>query len=134
MSMVDYQAMLLDPIYEVLGVDATVTLEDGVTSFEGLTVIDKTSGVQLGDQGTKVDSIEPACCIRYAEWKDRGRTPDDFEGATIAFNGSSWKIVGFPKRPVPSGARAGEILLILSSETVLPESDDSSDSESDSSS
>jgi hypothetical protein len=128
--MIDYQALLLDPLYATLGVPAVVTLADATTSFEGLTVIDKTSGLQFGSTEAKVDTVEPACCIRAKQWSALGRTTADFEGATIEFNGSRWDIVAYPKRPVPSGARQGEILLILSNETVVEDDSPSSDSSS----
>lgn len=115
----DYQALLLDPIYAALGVPAKLGLSDGVTFYEGLTVIDKTSGVQLGDKDSKIDSIEPACCIRHKELTDAGLAPSDLDAGTVEFNGSRWTIVGYPKRPVPTGARQGEVLLILSREVVI---------------
>lgn len=119
----DWQTLHLDPIYAVQGVSADVTLADSdATVVTGLTVIDKTAGIQTGANEVKVDTIEPACCIRASEWKARGYVPLDFEDASIAFNGSRWKIVGFPKRPVPSGgSMRGEIMLILSGETVIDE-------------
>ena len=124
--MIDYEALLLDPIYLTLGVPATIELADGVTVFEGLTVIDKTAGIELGDKESKVDSIEPACCIRHAELTAKGLVPSALEDGKISFNGSQWSIVAYPKRPVPSGSRKGEVLLILSREVVLPEESDSS--------
>lgn len=125
MFALDYQALLLDPIYSVLGVPAKLGLPDGETFVEGFTVIDKTAGVQLGDKESKVDSIEPACCIRNKELADAGLAPSDLDGGTIEFNGSRWRIVGYPKRPVPSGARKGEVMFILSNE-IVTESDSSS--------
>lgn len=122
---VDYQAMLLDPIYATLGVPARVTLADGVTQFD-VTVIDKTSGVEAGDKDAKVDTVLPAACVRAAEWKTHGKRPVDFEGASIEFNGSRWEVDSYPKRPVPTGGQTGEILLILGHETEIEESDSSS--------
>lgn len=124
--MIDYQATLLDPIYSVLGVPAKIELADGVTVFEGLTVIDKTSGIELGDKESKVDSIEPGCCIRHSELTAKGLTPSALDGGKITFNGSQWAIVAYPKRPVPSGSRQGEVMLILSREVVVDEESDSS--------
>lgn len=121
--MIDYQALLLDPIYATIGVPAAITLDDSAeTVVSGLTVIDKTSGVTLGDHDAQVDTLEPACCIRHAELTSNGLAPVDLEDATIEFNGSRWKIKSFPKRPVPSGSRQGEVLLILANETVVESS------------
>jgi hypothetical protein len=96
----------------------------GTTDVE-VTVIDKTGGVSLGDHDSKVETLEPAACIRYSELTSNGLTPLDLDGGSLEFNGSSWKIKSWPKRPVPSGARKGELLLILGNETVT-ESDSSS--------
>jgi len=112
--------MLLDPLYTTLGVAAVITLEtdsDSDALTFDVTVIDKTGGVSLGDHDSKVETIEPAACIRFAELTSNGLAPVDLEGASIEFNGSSWKIKSWPKRPVPNGARKGELLLILGNET-----------------
>lgn len=125
--MIDYQALLLDPIYATLGVPAKLTLANA-TAYPGLKVIDKTSGVTIGDHDAQVDTLEPACCIRYATLTALGLVPVNLEGATIEFNGSRWKIKSYPKRPVPSGARKGELLLMLGNETVIPEAESESSS------
>lgn len=119
--MVDYQTQLLDPIYLTLGVPGVITLADD-TVVDGLTVIDKTAGVLTGDNAAKVDTLEPGCCIRAAEWYAKGRTFADFEGASVEFNGSRWDIVAYPKRPTPTGAKTGEVLLILQHETEIESS------------
>lgn len=118
--MIDWNALMLDPVYAALGVPAVITIAGSGDVIDGLTVIDKTAGVLLGEHDTQVDTLTPACCIRASEWDAAGQTALDLEGASIAFNGSRWNITGFPKRPVPAGgASRGEILLILSNETVL---------------
>ena len=118
---IDYQALLLDPIYATIGVAAVITLDtdsDSEAPTFDVTVIDKTGGVSLGDHDSKVETLEPAACVRYSELTSNGLSPVDLDGASIEFNGSSWKIKSWPKRPVPSGARKGELLLILGNETV----------------
>jgi hypothetical protein len=105
---------------------ATLTggADEGTTEVEitDLTVIDKTGGVALGDHDAQVDTLEPACCIRHAELTANEVTIAELDGAFIAFNGSRWRIKGMPKRPVPNGARKGEVLLILGNETELDSS------------
>jgi hypothetical protein len=117
---------LLDPIYASIGVAAVITLADGTTHLP-LTALDKTSGVEIGNNAAKVDTIEPAACIRNAEWRAAGQTAIGLEGASIQINGSLWDIVGYKKRPTPNGERDGELLLILSNETVI-ESESGSES------
>lgn len=123
----DYRALLLDPIYDNIGVPAVITLADGVTFVE-LTAIDKTAGVEIGDNKAKVESIEPGACIRVYEWKALGRVPLELEDATMQLNGSVWDVQSFKIRPSPGGPRDGEFLLILANETIIPESGDSSES------
>lgn len=118
---------MLDPIYATLGVPATLTLpaqdsSDDEHVITGLTVIDKTSGVTLGDHDAQVDTLEPAACIRRAELDANEITIAELDGASIEFNGSRWNVKGTPKRPIPNGARKGEILLILGNETELDSS------------
>lgn len=121
--MIDYKALLLDPIYQTIGVPASVIMPDSdETTYEGLTVIDKTAGVALGDQPVQVESLEPAAAVRAAELSTRGIDPTDLDGAFIEFNGFRWTIKGRHNRPVPSGARDGELLLILSNEQPASES------------
>jgi hypothetical protein len=92
------------------------------TEITDLTVIDKTGGVTIGDHDAQIDTLEPACCIRHAELIANTLTISDIDGAAIAFNGSRWKIKGASKRPVPNGAKKGEVLLILANETELDSS------------
>lgn len=123
--LIDWQALLLDPLYASLGVSAVLTLavddSSDPRSFD-VVVIDKTAGVALGDHDAQVETLEPAACIRRSELTSNGLTPVDLDGASLAFNGSSWKVKGWPKRPVPSGAKEGELLLILGNETELDSS------------
>lgn len=117
--MIDWNALHLDPLYAALGVPAVVTLSESGGDVD-VTVIDKTAGVQLGEGDVQVDTLTPACCIRASEWAAQGQTVLDFEDAKVTFNGSRWDIKGFPKRPTPAGGSSrGEILLILSNETVV---------------
>lgn len=118
---------MLDPLYAALGVPATITIpaddsSDVEVIVSDLTVIDKTGGVTIGDHDAQIDTLEPACCIRHAELTANDLTIADIDGASIEFNGSRWKIKGAPKRPVPNGAKKGEVLLILSNETELDSS------------
>jgi hypothetical protein len=124
---IDFEALMLNPLYATLGVPATLTLpaqdsSDEEVQITGLTVIDKTGGLTHGDHDVQIDSLEPACCIRRAELIANEITIAELDGASIAFNGSSWVIKGTPKRPTPNGSRKGEVLLILGNETELDSS------------
>lgn len=104
----DYQALLLDPIYDRLGVAAELTI--GSADPVDLTVIDKTAGVNVGDQ-VEVQTIRPVAAVREAELDEHEIAAEDLRGGSISFNGGSWQVHSFQRKPVPEGP--GEIWLIL---------------------
>ena len=112
--MIDFAAVLLDPIYATLGVPATLTLTDS-REFD-LTVIDKTSGVKVGEN-TEVATILPVAAIRYAELTGLGLNKDDAIDGTLTFNGFTWVIQAMRPDPNPSGERSGELWACLRSQT-----------------
>jgi hypothetical protein len=73
--MIDFDAVLLAPIYDELGVEATIDALD-VT----LTVLDKTEGVMLASANNplQLGTTKPAACVRVSELVcqgDRARKP-----------------------------------------------------------
>ncbi len=124
--MIDFEALMLDPLYATLGVPASITIPADGSSDEltitDITVIDKTGGIATGDQPVQVETIEPACCIRRAELTANGLTLANLDGASITFNGSRWTIKGGSKRPIPNGARKGEVLFVLADEIEVDSS------------
>ena len=110
--MIDYGALLYGPVFDVLGVEATLTLD--VTDAEPvtLTVLDKTAGVEVGDKFT-VSTILPAAMVRVSELTTNGLAIASLRGVTITFNGKSWTIMRHEYRPSPKGEGDGELLLIL---------------------
>jgi hypothetical protein len=133
---IDFQTLMLDPIYATLGVPASITIPADGSSDEltitDLTVIDKTSGLTVGEHDAQVTTIEPACCIRRAELDANGLSLASLDRASIEFNGSRWTIKGTPKRPIPNGAKKGEILLLLGNEVEISDSPSSDSPSSDS--
>lgn len=118
--MIDFAAVLLDPIYATLGVPATLTLTDA-REFD-ITVIDKTAGVKLGEN-IEVATIAPCAAIRYAELQSLGMNKDDIIDGTLEFNGFTWTIRSVRPDPNPSGEKSGELMAVLSSQTELASSD-----------
>jgi hypothetical protein len=117
----DWKATLLDPIYSALGVPAVLVLASTDASYTGLTVIDKTTGIEVGGGGDLgISTIKPACAIRIADITANGIDLIDLKGSTIAFNGKAWRIEHRVPRPLPSGESEGELLLIL---TEIDEND-----------
>jgi hypothetical protein len=110
-----------DPLYAAFGVSATLTLAETNVSYSGLTVIDKTAGVELtgGLPGTtsrgdvSMLTILPACAVRAAELVANGIALSALKGSLITFNGNVWRIENRRAAPSPAGELVGEIYLIL---------------------
>lgn len=109
----DYQATLYDPIYSVQGVDATLTLEGALAPLTGLTVLDKTGGVDVGSNEMNVQTILPAAVLRVVELTARGVDVDSLPRAVLEFNDSTWRVKSYRPKPSPKGERDGEVYLIL---------------------
>lgn len=111
--MIDFDGLMLAPIYDAFGVDAVIKTADGATIT--LTVKDDTAGVMLESQngGFQTATSKPAACVRQSVLTENGLTRKSLSGATITFNGNDWKIVSTQPKPVPSGP--GELYLILQS-------------------
>lgn len=111
--MIDFDGLLLAPIYGTFGVEATLTTVDGVVKT--LTVKDETSGVILesSNNNFQLATSKPAACVRVSELTDKSLTRKDLSSAAISFNGNDWKVVAIQPKPVSSGP--GEFYLILQS-------------------
>ena len=125
--MIDYQSLLYDPIYLVQGVPASLTLVGG--SVFGVTVLDKTSGIDIGDSTAQVQTIKPAAVVRVAELRAAGIVAEYLPKASITFSGFQWKITSTRLRPSPNGENDGELFLILTAKVAV---EDPSESESES--
>lgn len=111
--MIDFGALMLDPIYDELGVEASLEASGTVT----ITVLDETKGVILEGQNSRLQmaTSKPAACVRLSELGEKNIAREDLKDAAISFNGNDWKIVATQPKPLPSGA--GELYLILQSAT-----------------
>lgn len=108
---IDIDTDLLDPIYDRIGVPAT--LDMGTAGGEiPLTVIDKRQGVLLesANNPLQVATSKPAACVRLSELAANSLTRETLRGLRIAFSGGSWIIKA--TQPKPKGA-TGELYLIL---------------------
>lgn len=110
---IDTQTLLLDPIYDSLGVDAVIDM--GTAGEVDLVVQDKTEGVILESQngGFQLATSKPAAQVRVSELTEKGLTRENIRGRTISFNSNDWKIVATQPKPIQNSA--GELYLILQS-------------------
>ena len=113
-DLMDYQAILYDPIYTAQGVDATLNFATG--EVFSLVVLDKTVGIDIGDGEARAQTIVPAAVVRYAELTSNGIEPKRFteDGTKITFNSLTWNIESYRLRPSPQGEFEGEVYLLLS--------------------
>lgn len=109
--MIDFSTLLYDPIYRAFGVPATILCLYG-TSFE-LTVIEKTSGVEVFDGTGSIKTIRPAVVVRVSELSAQGLAPIDLEGASIEVASKLSRIKAMMPKPAPTGEADGELYLFL---------------------
>lgn len=107
--MIDFNAVLLDPVYDAFGVAASLEASGTVM----ITVIDDTQSVALDtNTGLQFAAAKPAARVRLSELAANGIVREDLKDATITFNGNSWTITATQPKPLPDGP--GELYLILS--------------------
>jgi hypothetical protein len=111
---VDYGALLYDPVYAEIGVPAVI----GTT---GITVIDDTRRKPLPVVSAtglaEVRSMGPGAFARVYELAAKGITRDVWLGAPLAFNGRTWMVRSYELRGSPAGEDAGEVLFLLKEQT-----------------
>jgi hypothetical protein len=121
--MIDYSALLYDPVYAELGVDAMLTTTAGV--FD-LTVIDDTrpktnpSGSaevlhSAGPGAFAVRSVGPGAFARIPELMSKGVDRADYINSMLAFNGRMWIVRSYELRGSPNGEDLGEVRFLLKS-------------------
>ena len=109
----DFQSVLLDPIYLIQGVEAELTIPASPSPTYTLTVIDKTGGIDLGDGDVNVQTLVPAAIVRSVEMTTVGLDKSQLRGSRIEFNGSTWDITSYRPKPTLNGEADGEYYLLL---------------------
>ena len=113
--MIDYSALLYDPIYAELGVPAT--LSAGTAGEVAITVLDKTrrkSNTTIVDSGgVEVRSVGPAAHARMPELIAKGIVRDDYKGSMLTFNGRTWTVRNHELTGSPNGEDEGEVIFFL---------------------
>src|SRR5262247_767470 len=103
---IDYSALLFDPVYAELGVDATM---NGVA----ITVIDDTRAKVQGSSGVEVRSVGPGAFARIPELTAKGIVRDAYKDAALTFNGRNWTVRSYELRGSPNGEDLGEVRFLL---------------------
>ena len=111
--MIDYSALLYDPVYAEVGVPATLTLADTDGTEVGITVYDQTRKKVLPAGVAEVHGIGPGAFARIPELTTNGISCEDCRGAVLTFNGQSWLVRNFEEQGSPNGTSFGEVLFML---------------------
>lgn len=106
---VDYDALMLDPIYAALGIAAKFLSRDGLQA--DLIVLDKTSGIEIPQGAVMLQTSKPAACVRVSELIAGDLDRAKMKNGRLTFNGASWNVESTLPKPVPGGQ--GELVLIL---------------------
>lgn len=104
MNGIDFNAVVLGPVYDTFAKPAVLTI--GPASYD-IEVIDNTKGVSVEEAGlVGVQTIRPAVDVRRTALLLHGITFDDLVDSQLALDGMVWRIKSFTES-------AGELRLIL---------------------
>jgi len=111
---IDYNALLYDPVYAVLGVPAMLTHTAGVAD---IVIIDDTRPKTSVSGQLIMLSVEPGAFARVQELKAKGVDRSDWRGnaSMLAFNGRTWIVRNYEIRGSPNGEDLGEVRFLLKS-------------------
>jgi hypothetical protein len=113
---IDFGEMLYDPVYDRLGVSATLTV--ATVGEVALTVIDDLKPKAIANGSAEVRTVAPGAFARIPELTTNGIEVKDCTGATLTFNGRTWAIYSHEKRGSPNGEDAGEVRFLLKEAAV----------------
>jgi hypothetical protein len=117
---IDYSALLYDPVYAELGVQATMTSASTAGAVD-IIVIDDTrpKALPIGfDTGAESRSVGPGAFARIYELAEKGIERVDYADAVLAFNGRTWIVRSWELRGSPMGEDLGEVRFALKAEAV----------------
>lgn len=109
--MLDWGAMLYAPIYNTLGIPATINTAGGSTLT--VTVINLTGPSTISNTiGVDFQAFKPAANIRMSDLAGL-ELVDELPGGEITMDGKSWSIKSYEYIASPNGNSDGEVRLIL---------------------
>src|SRR5262245_36281870 len=112
---IDYSALLYDPVYAEIGVDAVFTAGTAGPDIP-ITVIDDTRPKTMvtGSNQMEVRSVRPGPFARVPELAAKGISQGDYRNAVLSFNGRDWLVYSFELRGSPNGEDLGQVRFLLS--------------------
>ena len=108
--MMDYSALLFDPVFGELAVPATMNGID-VTVIDETRAKSQTTGSASGV--VDVRSVGPAAVARIPELTGKGIARADYKDAALSFNGRSWAVRSYDLLGSPNGEDLGLVRLFL---------------------
>ncbi|WP_409188448.1 hypothetical protein [Bradyrhizobium sp. RDM4] len=95
LSTLEFNAMLLDPIYDAIGVPARIILTSG--RIVDVTVVDNTDGITINEGQFVLETIRPVLAVRQAELASNSIAPAEIsDGQVVMDRGSAtektWRI------------------------------------------
>lgn len=106
---IDYDTLMLDPIYDAQGVAATFLSREGERC--DLTVLDKIAGVEISQGPLMVPDKKPAACVRVSELEANGLDRAKMKNGRLTFAGNAWNVEATGVKPKPGSK--GELYLYL---------------------
>lgn len=110
--MIDYSALLYDPVYAEIGVPAAF-VADGTAGEVELTVIDDTRRKIQASNGVEVHSVGPGAFARIPELTAKGIVREAYKGSVLTFNGRSWTVRSYELTGSPNGEDLGQVRFLL---------------------
>jgi anti-sigma factor RsiW len=110
--MIDYSALLFDPVFGELGVQATL-IASGTAGEVELTVIDETRRKIQASNGVEVRSVDPAAVVRVPELIAKGVARELWRNSVLTFNGKNWSIRNYDTLGSPNGEDLGLVRFLL---------------------
>jgi len=87
--MLDFNALVLGPIYDTFGTPAVLTI--GPTTHP-LCVVDYTKGIAVEEDRVGIQTIRPIADVRRAALVAIGIEVEDLIGGQLALNAVNWRI------------------------------------------
>jgi hypothetical protein len=90
--MLDFDALVLGPVYDTFGAPAVLTI--GPNNYQ-LTVVDYTKGIAVEEDGVGIQTVRPVADVRRARLAAIGVQLDDLVDASLELGGVNWRIKSF---------------------------------------
>jgi hypothetical protein len=111
--MIDWNATLYQPQYDILGADAVLTLVTGAA--HSLRVIDMTAGVDVSAGSAIIADVKPVAFVMHKTIADLGLDRNKMKDARLLLNGTDWRVADMAPKPI-DGKASGEFMLVLANE------------------